>query len=247
MVSWALAWSGCAKIVRRVAATICWASLGTVASALRMKWTRQRQAAPTKTWATACLRPRWESEMTNRMPLSPRLTSLAQELEPELVVLGRTDIEAHHLAFARGADPDRDQHRHRDHPAVLAHLLEGGVQEQVGELAVQAPGPEGVDLGVELLADPADLVFGDAVDAQRLGEVVDRPGADAVDVGFLDHREQRPLVPAARFQQARKVGALAELGDLQLERPDPGVPLPLPVAVAVGRPTRGALVRLGAD
>ena len=43
-------------------------------------------------------------------------------------------------------------------------------------LAVQSPSPEGVDLGVELLADPAHLVFGDAVDAQRLGEVVDRPG-----------------------------------------------------------------------
>jgi hypothetical protein len=52
MVSCALAWSGCAKTVRRVAATICWATLGTVAIALRMKWTRQRcQVAPTKTWA----------------------------------------------------------------------------------------------------------------------------------------------------------------------------------------------------
>jgi hypothetical protein len=37
MVSWAPAWSACAKTVRSVAATICWATLGTVARALRMK------------------------------------------------------------------------------------------------------------------------------------------------------------------------------------------------------------------
>src|SRR3989442_1698129 len=74
--SWAETASGCTKIVRRVAATICWASLGTVASALRMKWTRQRcQVAPTRTSATACLRPRWASEVTSRTPFRPRSTS----------------------------------------------------------------------------------------------------------------------------------------------------------------------------
>ena len=111
---------------------------------------------------------------------------LTKELKPELVVLGRPDIDAHDFALARGTDSDRDQHCHRDHPAVLPHLLEGGVQEEVWELAIEAPSPEGVDLGVELFADPADLVLGDALDAQRLGEVVDRPCRDAVDVGLLD-------------------------------------------------------------
>src|SRR5487761_175590 len=92
----------------------------------------------------------------------PAADELALELEPELMVLGRTDIDAHHLTLTRGANADRDQNRHRDHTAVLPDLLEGGVQEEVWELAIEAPGAEGVDLSVELLADPADLVLGDA-------------------------------------------------------------------------------------
>ena len=163
------------------------------------------------------------------------------------MVLGRTDIDAHHLTLTRGANADRDQNRHRDHTAVLPDLLEGGVQEEVWELAIEAPGAEGVDLSVELLADPADLVLGDAFDAERLGEVVDCPRRDAVDVGLLDHREQRSLVPAPRFQEAREVGALAELRDLQLQGADAGVPFPLSIAIAVGGPAGRPLVRLGAD
>jgi hypothetical protein len=163
------------------------------------------------------------------------------------MVLGRTNVDADHLALTRGTNSDRDQNRHRDHPAVLSHLLEGGVQEEVWELAIQASGAEGMDLGVELFADPADLVLGDALDPERFGEVVDGSGRDVVDVGLLHNREQRSLVPAPRFQQARKAGPLPELGDLQLQGADPGVPLPVSIAVAVGRPTRRALVRLGAD
>ena len=103
-------------------------------------------------------------------------SELAQELKPELMVLGRTDVDAHHLTLSGGTNPDREQDRHRDHPAVLSDLLEGGVQEEVWELAVEATGAEGVDLSVELLADATDLVLGDALDAKCLGEVVDRPG-----------------------------------------------------------------------
>jgi len=172
---------------------------------------------------------------------------LTQELEPELVVLGRPDIDSHDFPLSRGTNPDRDQHRHRDHPAVLPDLLEGGVQEQVRELAVEAPGAEGVDLGVELLADAADLVFGDALDAQRLGQVVDRPGRHAMDVGLLHHREQRPLMPAARLEQTRKVAARPQLGNVELDGADPSVPLPVSVAVAIGGPAGCTLVRLGAD
>ncbi len=38
-----------------------------------------------------------------------------------------------------------------------------------------------------------------------------------MDVGLLHDREQRPLVPAPWLEQARKIGALAALGDLQLQ------------------------------
>jgi hypothetical protein len=57
-----------------------------------------------------------------------------------------------------------------------------------------------VDLGVQFLADPTDLVLGDAFEAERLGQGVDGSGADAVDVGLLDHREQRPLMAPPGLQ-----------------------------------------------
>jgi hypothetical protein len=43
-------------------------------------------------------------------------------------------------------------------------------------------------------------------------------------------------VTAPGFQQAREIGPLAELGDLEVDRADPGVPLPLSVAAAFTGP-----------
>ena len=63
---------------------------------------------------------------------------LAKERAPELQVLGRAYLDAYHLALTAALDPDRDQHRHRDHAPVLAHLLKGGVQEEVGVVAIEA-------------------------------------------------------------------------------------------------------------
>ena len=99
----------------------------------------------------------------------PAADELAQELKPELVVCGRTDVDPHHLTLARRANTDRDQNCHRDHAPVLSDLLEGGIQEEVWELTVEPSRAEGMDLRVELVADPADLVLGDALDAERLG------------------------------------------------------------------------------
>jgi hypothetical protein len=172
---------------------------------------------------------------------------LTQEGPPELQVLGRTHVQAEHLAFPAAPDAGRDEHRHRDHAPVLPDLLEGGIQHQVGVLAVEGPAPKGVDLGVQLLADPAHLVLRDALDAERLGKGVDVAGAEAVDVGLLDHREQRLLMTPAGFQQAWEVAARPQLGDVELDGADAGVPLPLPVAVAVGQPGLRAFVGAGAD
>src|SRR5215208_5471064 len=64
---------GWAKMVRIAAATISAEPLGTRASTLRRKWTRQRcQPAPAMTAPMACLRPVWASEMTSCTPASPR-------------------------------------------------------------------------------------------------------------------------------------------------------------------------------
>jgi hypothetical protein len=63
-------------MVRSVAATICWAALGTVDKALRMKV----HATP--------------------------LPELAEEVEPELQIVCRSHIGPQHFPFADAAHPD---------------------------------------------------------------------------------------------------------------------------------------------
>lgn len=172
---------------------------------------------------------------------------LATEREPELVVLGGTDVDADDLALAAVFDRHRDQHCHGDDAAVLAHFLERRVEKQIRVCAIEPARPEGLHLGVELAADAAHLILGDALEAERFGELVDGARADAVHIRLLHHAEQRSLVAATRFQQAWEIRALAELGDLQLERAHPRVPLAIAIPVAAVQPRLGPLVRRGAD
>jgi hypothetical protein len=83
---------------------------------------------------------------------------------------------------------------------------------------IEAAVPEGFEVPVELAADAADLALGDAAgDAERLDEIIDLAGAHAVHVGLHDHREQRPIDPAALLQQRREERSLPQLRDLQLD------------------------------
>ena len=71
---------GWAKMVWMAAATISADPLGTRASTLLRKWTRQRcHAAPAMTAAIAPLRPVWASATTSWTPASPRAFSRPQE------------------------------------------------------------------------------------------------------------------------------------------------------------------------
>src|SRR5450759_3003220 len=77
-------------------------------------------------------------------------------------------------------------------------------QEEVGILPMRAPGAERVRPEYRAPADPADLVVRDAFDAQRLREVIDSSRGDAMDIGLLNHREQRSLVSATRLKRTGK-------------------------------------------
>ena len=55
------------------------------------------------------------------------------------------------------------------------------------------------------------------VGAERDDQVVHAPGRDAVDVGLHHDRVQRLVDPAPRLEDGGEVGALAELGDPQLD------------------------------
>jgi hypothetical protein len=51
---------------------------------------------------------------------------------------------------------------------IITHLLEGGVQHEVRIIIAQRSGPKGVDLAVELFADPTDLILADPIQPERL-------------------------------------------------------------------------------
>ena len=185
--------------------------------------------------------------MTRRTPSEAALDERAHEAGPgaALVVAGG-ELEAQDPALPGEGDPGRDQRGHRDHPAALADLEVRGVQPEVGADDVgERAGPEGGDLGVEGGTDAGHLAAADPLDAQGPDEVVDPAGGDARDVRLLDDREQGPLGPPARLEEAGEVAAVADPGHREVDRAHPGVPAPVAVAVAVGQALLRVALALG--
>jgi hypothetical protein len=61
--------------------------------------------------------------------------------------------------------------------------------------------------------------------------------SSALDVGFLDHRGQRLLRHASRLEEAREVAPAAQLGDAQLDRSSPCLPVAVAISVSlIGSP-----------
>ena len=174
------------------------------------------------------------------------LDQAREEVGPERLGLGLADIDREDLPAAGLMHAMRDHQRLVDHPAAVADLLDLGVQEQVRVGALQRPRPERLDVLIERLTDPADLALGDP-QPEALDELVDPPGRDAAHIRLLDHGEQRLLRTPARLQKRREITALTDLGDLQLHRPRPRLPLARPIAVAMRRPIRRALAEFGPD
>ena len=100
-------------------------------------------------------------------------------------------------------------------------------------------------LGVEGRADPGHLAAAHALDAQGPDEVVDPARGDTGHVRLLDDREQGPLRPPARFEQAREVRAVAHARDSEVDRAHPGVPAPLAVPVAMREAALRVTLALG--
>ncbi|MET4449531.1 hypothetical protein ABIB75_007845 [Bradyrhizobium sp. GM2.2] len=70
--------------------------------------------------------------------------------------------------------------------------------------------------------------------AHGLHQIVHRTGRDALHVGFLHNGGKRLLGHAAWLQEAREVGALAQLWNPQLDGAGAGLSDPLAVAVPLG-------------
>jgi site-specific DNA recombinase len=179
--------------------------------------------------------------------VEPAALQAAQELHPEGLGLGGADGEADDLAPPAGVDRHGNYGGDRDDPAALADLEVGGVEPEVGPLAGQRAFEEVPHPLVDLLAELRDRALGDPRQPHGLDQIVDAPGADAGDPGFLDHRHQRFLRGPARLEEAREVGALTQLRHAQVQRPQPGLELAVAVTVAPGEATVAALVAAGAD
>lgn len=65
-------------------------------------------------------------------------------------------------------------------------------------------------------------------------EVVYLARADTLDVGLLDNVEQRLLRPSSGLEKAGEKAATAELGDLERDGADAGMPVALTGTVTVG-------------
>ena len=178
----------------------CWVR-ATWPSMSRRKWTVQRCQRQPNTLAMAVLRPVWASEMTSWTPSSPRARSDRRNARQNALGLGLADVQADHLAAARLVDAVGDHQGLVAHPAGLADPLHLGVQPQVRVGAVQRPLTEHRDLLVQAAAQPADGVLAHPVQAELLHQPVDLAGRDAVDIGLLDHRDQRLLGAPARLQE----------------------------------------------
>ena len=174
-----------------------------------MKWTRQRCQVALRIFGDRGLQPLVGVGDDELHAAQAAAGELAQELDPERLGLRRADVHAEHLAPAVGVDADRDDHRHRDDPPVLAHLQVGRVDPEVGPVALQRPLEEGRHPLVDLGAEPAHLALRHPAHAERLHEVVDRARRDAVDVGLLDDGRQRLLGHPPRLEEAGEVRARA--------------------------------------
>ena len=181
--------------------------------------------------ATAALSPSWASEMTSLTPRRPRRASLRRK---SLQNVSASEGQMSRPSTSRRPSPLTPMAmtaRRRDDATAPAHLQIGRVEPDIGPVAFDRAAEEGFDLLVDLLAQPADLALGDAVQAHRLNEVVDRAGRDALDVGLLHDRRDGLLRHPPRLEKAREIAALAQLGNAQLHRS--GARLPVAVAVAV--------------
>ena len=170
----------------------------------------------------------------------------AQKLGPERLGLGGANRHAEHFAPAIAVDGDSDDHRNRDDATVRAGFHVGRIQPKIGPVALQWSIEKGRDLVVNLTAQPADLALRNTGHAHGFDQIIDRARRYSLNVGLLDHRGECLLGHAAWFQKGRKITALAQLRDPQLDGPGAGLPNPIAIAVAVIDTFRAALPMRGA-
>src|SRR3954451_22525181 len=177
-----------------------------------------------------------------RPPQAP-ISQRAQEGRPERLCFRGARRDPQHLAPAIGVDPDGDYYRNGDDPARVARLQVRRADPQIGPGALDGAAEKGIHPLVNIRAQARDLALGDAGRAHGLDEIVNGPCRDPMNVGLLDHGRKRLLGRAARLEESRGIGALAQLGDGEVDPACPRVPGTIPKAVSVIEPIGAAHAR----
>lgn len=176
-------------------------------------------------------------------------SQVTQELGPEHFGLAVADHDADDLAAAVLGDAGGDDDGLGDDAVVDAGFDVGGVEEQVGEPdVVQRPGAEGVQLFVELSADPGDLTLRyPGVRAEGFDQVVDGAGGDAVDVCLHDDRLEGLVDAPAALEKAREEAPGPQFRDGEFQVTGLCGHCLLTVPVAPSGASVGVFAPLGAD
>jgi hypothetical protein len=156
-------------------------------------------------------------------------------------------VQADDLPLALGVYRHGDYRGDRDDAAALALLEVGGVEPEIRPLASERAIEEGTDTIIDVLAQLAHRALADPRQPHRLHQVVDTPGRDPADPGFLDHGHQRLLRGLPGLEERREVAALPQLGDPELQGPQARVQAPIPISIPIRGPVAGSLVTSGTD
>lgn len=185
---------------------------------------------------------------------------VAQESRPERLGFAGSDVQADDLALALGRHRDGDYGGDADDPAAFADLEAGGIEPEVRPVADKRPLQERAHPLVDVLAQLRHARLGDAVHPSAAIPSAPRtePWA-ALPMAGTSSSTRRVLTPvihaswitetsaflAVFLEEAGEVGTGPELGDLQVERAEPGIERPVAVAVAPRAAITRALVAAG--
>ena len=174
-----------------------------------------------------------------------------QKFTPMDFGFGGSDADTKDAALSVLADAHGDKDRRADYHTANSDLLVASIEDHVGAVTDGPIAPLS-NLLVEQLGGATDLRGGNLHATELLGDLLDAPGRDAVDVHLSQGELQSALAPGPTFEGAgveafTVFACLSNLGDRKVERPDSGLEFLGLEAVGVPTPRARALVGRGAE
>ena len=137
-----------------------------------------------------------------------------------------------------------------DDPSAFAdfHRQCVGCHERERTRVAQGPVAELGGMLIKISGHARDLGLRHGVHPQGFNQLIHPARGDPGEVAVSDHGDHRSLSTLAALQQPLgEVGALAQLGDRDVDRAHPGVQVAMAVAVALGDASRSGFAPVRAD